>query len=389
VADSLQTPEDIPNDQAAFNVSGAGMLRFNGIYMPSPLSWNGGCTEFVWDMLNGNALHMLYSKKDDQGKDVFCLQERGKEILYQGPAQPGQCAPELTSWAALTNTAGTVPIVTRVRALDFTPRTTSTEAPGFTTAGMKQSYFIVQDAGIAGFNGIYYTTEEFAINQRCERIYAKGAPDNDEYTIRYGHPMWYFESRVNGQVQRPFFGQDLGDCSPENVEWLATFAGVAVPRVVESQTATTTTATTTTLNIVCPDGYITYFGDIAGWDDYGRGDQNVLSDIGACGTDCKQRADCLSFAYSPSTKICKLKKAALPTAQQNEDFKFCSKADAAEAATANEAGESDAPSKANTTATTPTVEVENAAYSIFGHAWLRPAFLLSSSFALAHLGVNF
>jgi len=383
IADREQTLKQIPNDQAAFNVSGAGQVRFNGIYMPSPLSYNGGCTEFVWDLLNGNALHILYSRKVN-GVDQWCLQERGQAIMYQGNNQAGSCSPELTSWAAQEDEAGTVPSVTRLNALDFTTRTTTSYTG--TTAGMRQDYFVVSNAGIAGFNGVYYTTAEFAINQRCERIYAKDAPDNEEYTLRYGHPMWYFESRINGQIQRPFFGQDMGDCSPENVAWLPTFVGVQVPTVVISVTATTTTATTTTIVMACPTDYISYIGDIPGYDEFGRGNTNVLPDINTCAADCTGRSECKSFTYSPDAKMCNLKKKAIPTALPTADLKFCAKAEAAEAETVRDAGQAEAPGTAATSATTQT-KVEGGAASIFGTVWSRAGLLLSSIIAFGHLDV--
>jgi len=384
IADREQTLKQTPpNDQAAFNVSGAGQVRFNGIYMPSPLSYNGGCTAFVWDLLNGNALHILYSMKVG-GVDKWCLQERGQAIMYQGNNQPGSCSPELTSWAAQENEAGTVPIVTRLNALDFTTRTTTSYSG--TTAGMIQDYFVVSNAGIAGFNGVYYTTAEFAINQRCERIYAKDAPDNEEYTLRYGHPMWYFESRINGQVQRPFFGQDMGDCSPQNVAWLPTFVGVQVPTVVVSVTATTTTATTTTIVMACPTDYISYIGDIPGYDEFGRGNTNVLTDINLCAADCTGRSECKSFTYSPDAQMCNLKKTALPTATATADVKFCAKAEAAEAETVRDAGQAEAPGTAGTSDTTQT-KVEGGAASTFGTVWSRAGLLLSGIIAFRHLDV--
>jgi len=73
----------------------------------------------------------------------------------------------------------------------------------------------------------------------------------------------------------------------------------------------------------CPSGFKEVAGDIGGWDQYGREMSNLKDTALLCGEDCTGRSDCLSFEWSPRTKVCSLNKAAEPTMGHFEDYTFC------------------------------------------------------------------
>merc|ERR1719198_1711157 len=116
-------------------------------------------------------------------------------------------------------------------------KTPAAHAPAFAESQMtlEDTHILVSDAGIPGFDGIYYETPTVVANQRCQRSYAKGGPANTEYTLAFSDPMWYLQSKIAGETSRPYVGTDDGSCSPESVVWLASKPGNApVPTVVHT-----------------------------------------------------------------------------------------------------------------------------------------------------------
>jgi len=79
----------------------------------------------------------------------------------------------------------------------------------------------------------------------------------------------------------------------------------------------------------CPSGFKEVAGDIGGWDQYGREMSNLKDTALLCGEDCTGRSDCLSFEWSPRTKVCSCNRAAEPTAGPFEDYAFCQRLPAA------------------------------------------------------------
>lgn len=238
------TSDQVPNNVAAFEITGAGLGDFNGVYLPSDLqNTAGACTSLTWQMGSGDSLHLLYNMNG-----AWILDHRGQKPAYNG-ADDGSCTPETAAWAAVGSTAGSAPTsLVRKTAATFqqAPPGNASDAAD-APAAPAQTYFVVSGAGIPGFDGVYYKTPLVVADQRCERTYAKDGPDNTEYTLAFADPLWFFASLIGGQTNRPYIGQDDGSCSPENVVWLASRSGDApVPAVVRSATATTTTTTTTT-----------------------------------------------------------------------------------------------------------------------------------------------
>lgn len=253
------TATQVPNNLAAFEVAGAGVAHFNGVYMPSttPNTDAKACTSLTWDMTNAGGKHMLY----DIG-GAWNLDLSGSSPLYNG-GDNNACAPEAAAWAGIGTGAAAAPTVTRAAAASYITTTkapaaanatanatangTAAAATAPTAAPTPQNYFVVTNAGIPGFNGVYYTTPLVVADQRCERTFAKDGPDNTEYTLAFGSPMWYFQSMIGGKMTRPYVAQDDGSCSPDLGTWKAlTPAGGTVPAVARTNTATPTTTTTTT-----------------------------------------------------------------------------------------------------------------------------------------------
>jgi len=244
------TSDQVTNKDAAFEITGAGLAEFNGVYMPSDLqNTAGACTSLTWQKGSGDSIYLLYNMNG-----AWIMDLRGQTPSYNG-ADDGSCTPETAAWAAVAQTAGSAPTsLVRRTASTFqlsppgplqqgaAPVTVPTAAPP-TPA---QTFFVVSGSGLPGFNGVYYETSLVVADQRCQRTFAKDGPMNTEYTLSFASPLWFFASLIGGQTNRPYIGQDDGSCSPELVTWIASKATDApVPTVVRTTTATPTTTTTT------------------------------------------------------------------------------------------------------------------------------------------------
>lgn len=258
--DPVLTSAQVPDALAAFEVSGAGVDAFNGIYMIEPAETNTAgtaCTSLVWDMRKNDVLYALWNSGSWQ------LMQRGQSATYNG-ADGGSCEPESASWASVAPAGGAAPTVTRKTAADYTtPAPTPVPYVGAPTpAPMTQEYFVVAGAGETGFNGVYYRTPLLVQDQRCQATFAKGGASNTDYTLAFFCAVpgqspcitgnWVLQSLINGVQSRPYYLQDGGNCNPETGAWAVkpdtpasmTAAGTA-PTVELSFTATTTTTTTT------------------------------------------------------------------------------------------------------------------------------------------------
>ena len=72
---------------------------------------------------------------------------------------------------------------------------------------------------------------------------------------------------------------------------------------------------------MCPFGFTTYNGDIAG-----KGlESKQVDSLDQCANHCNLRSDCSSFAHSATNKNCKLMDGKLPTHGKYKDYQFCSK----------------------------------------------------------------
>lgn len=258
------TATQVPNNLAAFEVASAGVAHFNGVYMLSttPNTDATACSSLTWEMTNAGGKHLLYNIGGAWNLDLS-----GSTPTYNGGGN-NACAPESAAWAGVGTDAAAAPTVTRAAAASYitttkAPAAANATANGTTTNGTAaaaataptaaptpQVYFVVTNAGIPGFNGVYYTTPLVVADQRCERTFAKDGPDNTEYTLAFGGPMWYFQSMIGGKMNRPYVAQDDGSCSPELGTWhsatVPPSAGGTVPAVARTNTATPTTTTTTT-----------------------------------------------------------------------------------------------------------------------------------------------
>jgi len=260
--EAVQSPvtvDQVPNKLAAFQITGAGLADFNGIYLPSDMeNSQKACTSLTWQMGSGENLHLLYNLNG-----AWILDHRGQAPSYNAP-DDGSCTPETAAWAAVGSEAGSAPTsLLRKTAATYTEAALRTEVSNSTpTAGAEPIYFVVTGAGIPGFNGVYYMTPLEVVDQRCERTWAKDGPRNTEYTLNYNN-MWYFESIIGGQSNRAYVAQDDGSCSPDTAFSGPPSAGGrgvaskasdgAVPVVVRSLTATTSTTTTTTVDMAVAD----------------------------------------------------------------------------------------------------------------------------------------
>jgi len=74
---------------------------------------------------------------------------------------------------------------------------------------------------------------------------------------------------------------------------------------------------------VCPAGYHFADGDVPGWDQFGREMDNKRDTLKLCAADCNDRANCLSFEWSPTSKQCNLNQVLHPSLSRFEDFIFC------------------------------------------------------------------
>jgi len=293
VAKVLDNPTalQVPDNLAAFEVSGAGSSNFNGIYFIDPSQPNsvaGACCTLTW--MKQGSTELLYNT------GAWVLSGRVGSTMtdvYNGP-DDGTCAPETASWATLDASGGTTPTVARRTASLYTTTTTTTLDSGGTSGGATTggttsggttggtstaaaSYYVVTGAGIPGFNGVYYETSLLCVSEdcRCERDFAKDGPDNTEYTLDFNSAilgpnsrgMWYFQHKTGtgtGDCEAPdceqtYWGEDDGSCSPEKTAFVAkmgtnalatcdptTVVRTGCPVVSYSLTATTTTTTTTT-----------------------------------------------------------------------------------------------------------------------------------------------
>jgi len=85
----------------------------------------------------------------------------------------------------------------------------------------------------------------------------------------------------------------------------------------------------------CPSGYQLRTGDVAGLGNsaaFGaEASTSPIASADACAARCSARPTCLSFEYSPTTKICSLNTAAAPDVGSSnyQDYLFCSKSEAA------------------------------------------------------------
>lgn len=250
--------EQVTNAEAAFEVTGcsAPLDHFNGIYMPSSqVNTNqGSCTSLVWSMSNDRGIHVLYHVSG-----AWCLDLTGNDPAFNG-IDDGQCAPETqhASWSIVDPdvNGGGAPTINRKAAQAYT--TTTTVVWQNAVGDSAPYYYHVTDAGIPGFNGVYWMTPIVIADVRCQRMFSKGGPDNTEYTLAFGNSngaeIWYFQSLIGGQTLRPYIGTDDGSCSPEVVTWQTVDPGNGVemmggtpPNVARSLTYSTTTTTTTTI----------------------------------------------------------------------------------------------------------------------------------------------
>jgi hypothetical protein len=246
---------------AAFEVSGAGRAGFNGVYLPDPAMENSdpaACTKITWTFVGADGQYSLYHRDGPPG--YWYLKEGlASTASYKGLDPSSQCQPEGAQWEAISGTDSPAPTVVRKAAAAYTTTTTTTTlsnaAPSNPTPATQQIYYVVSGAGIQGFNGIYYETSEWVVDEPCKRIWAKGSADSTEYTLEYKTPFWVFASLVNGVTSpKVYFGKDEdGNCNPDvDVTYAALTPTLpdgqpnTVPIVVRSLTATTTTTTTTT-----------------------------------------------------------------------------------------------------------------------------------------------
>lgn len=238
------TAAQVPNNLAAFEVSGAGVAHFNGVYkLSTMLNTQAACTSEVWELNNVNGMHYLYNMNG-----AWVMDLRGADPMYNG-ADDNSCAPDTASWASLVAAqGGTAPTVVRSAAASFNPpAATAAGSPAAATA-TSATYFVIAGAGILAFDGVYYETSLMVADERCRRTYAKGGPNNADYTLVFSDPNWILQSSLAGVTTKMYSGQDDGSCSPELVTWGATVGlpGGAAPSVALSATATTTFTTTTT-----------------------------------------------------------------------------------------------------------------------------------------------
>lgn len=239
------TPAQVPNNLAAFEVSGAGVAHFNGVYkLSTMLNTQAACTSEVWELNNVNGMHYLYNMNG-----AWVMDLRGADPMYNG-ADSNSCAPETASWASLEAAqGGTAPTVVRSAAASFKAAPAAGTAKGVSNSA---TYFVIAGAGIPAFDGVYYETSLMVADERCRRTYAKGGPNNADYTLVFSDPNWILQSSLAGVQTKMYSGQDDGSCSPELVTWAAVVGlpGGAAPSVVLSATATTTFTTTTTTTTI-------------------------------------------------------------------------------------------------------------------------------------------
>ena len=199
------------NQVAAFQITGAGLADFNGIYLPTLKQKDSdACTPIVWEMRAANVTNLLYY---DNGHWILgCI---GKNASYSG-ADSGACMAddETMSWVAVAENAGDASTIKIARL----PKA----AAEYNHAGNRES-FNVSCAGLPEFNGVYYMADDVVVTQRCQRTFAKDGPTNTKYTLFFEDTLWWFASDVGtANEHKPYFGTDRNyDCAPESVIWVA------------------------------------------------------------------------------------------------------------------------------------------------------------------------